>query len=560
MPGSIRSRRLVAACAAVGVVWAIVAFLVLSPDVPCTDCSIKYVQAQSLIRSGFRSMALAYPGASIDPDYNLFPIRPPFTLRLAPGPSGLQSIWSPVVVLSQAPFLMLGGLSGLVVLALACGLLVLWLSARLTTPDGHWSLPLVLGLGTCLWYYAVQPWEHTPALAAAVSAIWFAAGKRRWSALAAGMLLGVAGVLREESLLLLPAVWLMLWRRPRRVGALLSACAGVGVVLVAANLVDVLAYARPPAAHALHAVGVLRSALAKTGWVQEVPTTVPRMGIMERYDTVVHYWLVSSVSHATLLTFAAGLGVAGGLARWGRSWTALLAVALVTLAWSFWNVWPLLAGPRPVVGLLTQSPFLLFAFFPVPQLPSDLRRERWLLVAGCAVFVALALVTTDTSGGKSLGPRFLLTIVPLLAVTAWQAVAEYLRAGRQRLVWRLIGWTGVALIVVAVAMNACALRAYAGRAQDDLEAVEAVRRSPARVVVFDNAFTAQIFMPVYFTKVLLLADSGWRARALVESLGGAGVRQVLLVSRDAAPAVSLDPWHVVTLQQTGRMTLVRWAR
>jgi hypothetical protein len=79
------------AAAGVAVVLGAIAFLVLQAEVFYSiDGAVKFIQAEAFRTSGFRSMALPYPGQRIDPDGLFVPFEPPFVFR---GAGQYQSIF-----------------------------------------------------------------------------------------------------------------------------------------------------------------------------------------------------------------------------------------------------------------------------------------------------------------------------------------------------------------------------------------------------------------------------------------------------------------------------------
>jgi hypothetical protein len=486
-----RSLPAILACLFVLVVWVVIGFVIFSPQAPFNDCRVKYVQVQSLIQNGFRSMALAYPGSVFDKEREFFPFRPPFTLNTT---AGVQTIWSPAVIMVQTPFVLAGGFGGLVALSLLSGVIILWMTVRLGGRLDDWALPIGLGFGTCLWYYAVEPWEHVPAIAAVMVGLWLAATTRRRAVLFAALVFGIGVVLRDEALLLVPTLLLLVWYTHRRFGALLIACGGVGSVVLAAAMLDFFVFGRPPAAHLLHHVSLLRSVFNSTFPTRAV-SAAPVLSFADRYNTVVHYWLTSSLSRLTVLAYIGAVVVAAAIARWARSSIGVLVVALVMLLWSAHELWMLVPAPRSIPSLFPLSPFLVFAMFPVPDLPPETRRMRRLLLGGSVICVVLAILTTDATGGKSFGPRMVLGLLPLLTISSWAGITGYLRAGRADALWRVIGWVGVLLVVIGIWINSCALRLWARRIEGDRQALVAVARSPVRVVVADDPYTAQSLMP-----------------------------------------------------------------
>jgi hypothetical protein len=172
----------------------------------------------------------------------------------------------------------------------------------------------------------------------------------------------------------------------------------------------------------------------------------------------------------------------------------------------------------------------------------------------------LAFFGTDTIGGKSFGPRLLLPLVPILAVAAWQSIVEYVRASS----WldRAIGCLALALVAGTLAIHlGAAIPAYAGRSADDGATVKYLRGAAAPIVVADDFATAQLLLPLYFQKVLFLADSQPLADDLAATLLRQQFAHVVLVSRRAPDAqFDLPGYHRISSVMVGRMTVEEWHR
>ena len=117
-------------------------------------------------------------------------------------------------------------------------------------------------------------------------------------------------------------------------------------------------------------------------------------------------------------------------------------------------------------------------------------------------------------------------------------------------------------MLVAVSLvthGAGTIPAYIGRNRDDGSAMMAVKASPERIVVSDDLFTAQLLMPLYFRKVIVVADTPFLAHDLAARLAAARVGSVLLVARDRA-GVGLAPLNRVAAEQHGRFVIEHWTR
>jgi hypothetical protein len=103
-------------------------------------------------------------------------------------------------------------------------------------------------------------------------------------------------------------------------------------------------------------------------------------------------------------------------------------------------------------------------------------------------------------------------------------------------------------------------RAYYERNRVDAAAVLAARTASPGIVVADDVFTAQLLLPLYYRKIILLADSDTLGAMLGTQLNDAQVSDVLIVSRKAQPATSLPPLSLHRVSRVGRMVIQHWGR
>jgi len=546
--------------------YAVLGLGVLAPEsVYSGDIGVKYVQARALGDQRFRTLDIPYPGELLDPAREFTPLRPPFVMVTG---EATQAIFPPVSAVIQAGAVLLGGFRGLIALSIvaAAGVLL----ASWTLAPARYGVPVLvaIGLGGPLWFYAVSGWEHAPAVALGTAAFAWAlrspAGSRS-APIVAGALVGAGATLRDEVILLAPGLLLGIWLRERgwrRIGA---ATAGLLVPLLLAAAIEVWWFERPAAAHLRHAVHLLQTALHVTSEPNpDVPALRP-MTARERYDTVVTYWLFGRGTDPQVASFVTALLIALFI-RW--KWRSSLGILMWLLAFgatAVGDLWEVLTAPKWLAGLIRVSPCTVFAVLPFAASRGAGERhgeENWLAaVAGFTTltYLAIAYAGVDTSGGKSLGPRLLLPLLPLLTVSSIVIIGSYLRSTARA--DRAVGVAGVALVAVAVLIHVGGtIPAYRHRNADDASAVLAAAASPERIVVADDMYTAQLLFPLYDRKIILLADtveSGERlgARLVQHRLGGA-----LLISRNPEPSVGLPPLRVERTDMLGRMVVQVWRR
>ena len=538
--------------------YAVLGLVVLLPDaVYSGDIGVKFVQARALAAHHFTSLAIPYPGAFLDPERVFFPMRPPFVFTLA---GETQAIFSPAAAIIQAAAVSVAGIRGLTLVSILSAAVILYAAAVLASARDRAGVLVALGLGGPLWFFAISGWEHAPGVAFGTAAFACAARWRHQAApWVAGLLLGAGATQRDEVVLLLPGLLLGLWFQARSWRPLAAAATATIAALVVAGVVDLWWFHRPPAAHLRHAVHLLQSALRVTKELNADVPVLERFTPRERYETVICYWLLGYGNTGWIVSFVAGLAAALAV-RWRWKSSAGLLVWSIGVIWlAAIDLHEVYTAPKWLAGMLRVSPFFVFALLPAP--PGRGRPDRFHAVVLCtaAVFLAIAYAGVDTTGGKGLGPRLLFPLFPLLCVTAIATVREYAAAPDR--VDRSVGWAGITLVLMSIAIHVTGtIPAYVQRNRDDGAVVSAVAASPERVVVADDVFTAQLMFPLYYRRIIFLADSPGLGEQLGASLARQRVAQAILVSRSEQPAVKLFPYTLVRSEQKGRMVVEHWQR
>lgn len=536
--------------------YVVLGLVVLNPDaIYSGDIGVKFVQARALAAHGFESLDLPYPGLFLDPERLFFAMRPPFVLVTA---TETQAIFSPASSIVQAAAVTAAGVRGMIAVTILAGIATLWATARLSPPELRPYTLVAAGLAGPLWFFAVSGWEHAQAVACGAVAFALAArGTRVRSAAIAGMVLGLGVTQRDEVMLLAPGLLWLLWVQTRDWRALASAAGATAAVVLAGTAIDVWWFHRPPAAHLRHAVHIVRGAWLGTEPGADVPSLRP-FTLQQRYETVVQYWLLGYGNDRLIVLYAAGLAAALIVWRAARTSAGLLLWLGAIAVLAGLDVADLVTAPKWIPGMLRVSPYFAFAILPPPA------GRRWTavhtaLLLTVASYLALAFGGADTTGGKSLGARLLLPLVPLLAVVSVSAIRDYLQAPARLDRW--IGAAGVLLFGLALAIHvAGTIPAYVARNRDDGSAMMALKGSPERIVVSDDLFTAQLLMTLYFRKVILVADAPGLMHNLGERLDAARIGSVLLVAREHAPSFGLAPLRRAAVEQRGRFVIERWTR
>jgi hypothetical protein len=543
------------AAAGVAVVLGAIAFLVLQAEVFYSiDGAVKFIQAEAFRTSGFRSMALPYPGHRIDPDGLFVPFEPPFVFR---GVGQYQSIFPSAFAMLASLVVGLGP-GALRALAIVGGALAAAGTAWLTDRGPRWSLAPIVAFATPLWFYATGAGESTIALAASTWAFVVAMRGKRRADLIAGALLGLAAIFRDEALLLLPG---LLYARYLAAGramrwATLLASVAAPILLMAA--IDWVWLDRPPLAHLRHAVPLLNSMLPRAR------AALPKLETLtwhERVDTVTFYWWLGDGGWLLAIGVAAAL-IAAALLRRSRPGPTIVAVIVVAaVAVQIRDVGPLVAAPKFLTGLLRLAPFLLFACLPAApgSGASMTRRVALITTAACMLLTLLSLSTT---GGKGLGPRLTMSLWPLLAAAALEGLDSWRRWAGTAWVRRPIVWGGGLLIAGSLVMElGVALPALAVRSHEDQEALALIRQIPDRVVVLDDDVLMQLVGPDYFSREVLFVARPDLWGPLGNALAADGQTRLLVISRQPLrDSTKIGPFRFAESWTVSRYWVGRWVR
>ena len=566
-----RGRRAVILSAAVGLYYAILGLVVLTPDaVYSGDIGVQYVQARAVLDRGFRSLDIGYPGEFLDPERNFFPIRPPFVFTVD---GTTQSIFPPPSAVLQAIGVSALGLRGMILITVLAGWATVCCAARLAPNDVETAVVVALGLASPLWFYAVSGWHHVVGMAFGTAAFVLVLRRRPHrsaDALLAGLALGAGATFRDEVILLAPGLAAAIWLSAsdaqtsvKRATAILVMLAGAVLSLGMAAAADVWWFERPAGAHLRHAVHLLQKALQTSDAANpDIPVLEP-MTLGRRYETVIQYWLLGYGHNRMIVLYVVGLAGALLVRATFRSSIGILVWLAAICGIALQDFWELVTAPKWLAGLYRVAPYLAFAALPGPRvLPDGSPLLATLLprvaLIGTLAYVATAFAGVDTTGGKGLGPRLLMPLLPLVTVSAVTRIQAYLRGGSR--VDRLVGGVGLLLVALTLVMHVYGTtKAYYMRNHADAAVIRSVASHPERVVIADDVFTAQLLFPLYYRKIVLLADSQASVTALASRLLDARVSGVLIVSRELA-AKDLTGFRIQRNQQLGRMRISHWVR
>lgn len=471
-----------------------------------SDQGVKLIQVQSLVLNKYRSSALQYPGMSIDPLQAFSPLRGQYLAYQQQSYAMFSQLFA---ALSGVPYFLFG-YAGLYLLPLLSGVLILAacapLARRLIDSAALAIVALlVIGVTSPVLFYSLIFWEHTPATLLVLLGVWQAVvaaetGRTR-NALLAGLLVGLAAWLRNESVLAVVALGLALllagrslrWRLALWIGA------GATVTILPLLLFNQLTYGVFLGPHV-----VVAGQAAYTSGVD--------LGaqLAERRDWAAlllvpgdHPWWMAGLLLILVLGLSSRLLPTGRsrlISGWGIVATAgVMAFAMLTTALT----------SNPTSLLLTFPIALLWALPGMPGPDASGPQTARIVGVFSISFILLAWAAAIPDGGSQWGPRLLLPAIPLLGLLGLRQASNWYAVQRQQ-----IG-TIALVVVAAMLVNAAALVELRGlRVLRELNIANyglltTVAQSEQQVIITDIWYAPPYVAPIFYDQrmVFLIQNS-----------------------------------------------------
>jgi hypothetical protein len=428
-------------------------------------------------------------------------------------------------VYAGLPLWKFGGTAAILLLPVAGSLVAAYGARRLAlalgSADGWWAFWLV-GLGAPMLFYAGDFWEHSMAVGLAVLALALALEAGAVKALAAGVLIGVAGVLRTEVLVYAAAVGVALlfvadvrqaWlRRPLRIVLL---AAGFGAVFVTNTALERAAIG-----------GGLRYARAGTN------VAVAGKGLGQRLSdgVLTAVGLFSDNSNRALLlggVLALALFALAAVAV-GRRIPSLTGRATAVMASALYAV--RFASIGFVPGFLPTTPVSAAGI--VGSAPG---RQRAIAVAAVAALPVVWALEWQGQLVPQWGGRYVLVSGALLTVVGAVALESRART-----------WASVLLLALAVAVSAFGAVWHAQRTRGVARAIAQVESAPRDVVIVSRIAHLGREGGAWYGRHRWLNASGDTGTVEAAGIAGAaGARRMDVIDlRSARKPLTLQGWSV----------------
>lgn len=467
------------------------------------DSGVKLIAARN---------AIAHPARPFEIDLPTIGGRPvPYVERFfSVHGNHAHSLQSPVFPVVSAPFIAVFGLRGAYFLPLVSFLALVPLLARIArhvAPDVSAATVSLVGIfAGPLLFYALEYWEHVPAIAclAGATALLCTPHVTPRRLIGSGSLSAAAILLRPEALWYVIALvgWQLYARR--RVGYYVATVALIMGVFALFNLFE-------------------------SGTVMGPHLSANMAPLLDDWAGVrlqrgaLWFWPGSTlwVAAALVLTASWVAFIGGVNPRLAQS-LALCAVAIMALdaaggayaRESLWNCWP--------AGLLLLVPSTRVR---------DIAPMWWL-----SVFTVVAVWLSSThDGGAQWGPRFALIAAPAMMVIAAANASDAVGPGQAR---RFRQALVLMVLLAGLWSTRAAYRELRGAKQFYAQLVDAVERSTATgsVLVFSTWWFDQVVASLSSSRTFLYADSASTAATILRELQSGGIRDAVLVWSREQPA------------------------
>jgi len=484
----------------VAVVYVVLAFLVLPQQAFfSSDEGLKFIQLQNFVRKGWLDFTLDYPGRQLDPNLA-------YVYRLL-------------------------GYAGLYVLPLASGLLTLVITyriARLTGGDGTSSV-VILGLCTPLIFYSLLFWDHTLGTLLATLALLLVASSlrqpRRFSLLLGGVAIGLGIWVRSELYVMAIAMpFALLLLDARRLTRLVWLCLGILIALVPLWLFQYFVYGDFIGPHVGH-----------LAWLpEELPVPTGRVGIV--YHTLLEGNSSPVLSFLYIMAFVASTMLIRAPRLRTKRLLVIIAFASLVVA-TIPNILEA-SGGRPLGGLITTAPFLVFGF--ATLLDSSVRRHNAFLLAFTLAYMALVSLLTPVDPGLQWGPRFLLPILPplvILATNNFRALSTL--GGRSTRSPLTVCFASVVALSFLVQISG--LRTLQIIKTRDLELIQNTALKDSLHIISDEYGYAEYVAPLFYEKQFFYVRDQSAYQELTQTLLSNHIRTFAVVTYPVPSRKTVDP-------------------
>ncbi|MCA9252560.1 MAG: hypothetical protein R3E58_16975 [Phycisphaerae bacterium] len=521
------------------------------------DNGCKFVQMESIIRSDYTDYAIDWPGSAIDPEYKYSPLIPRFGHVIDGKLYGTFAPFFPLI--STIPY-RLWGMTGLYVIPLLGGLLTLaavWKLASILIGERREfriapALAIVLvGLGTPVWFYSVEFWEHTPGTGLACWAFVFFFLYMRDSRVVWAALTGLAcaaSIYFRDDLYVLTAVLAVgmalvdpkKWHRAVVFGVVAA------IALVPLWWFQWKVLGNPLGHHftPTEADGVAQNGFFQDRWLvlRHLFFDVGSSGLWSLLFTVPIFvlWLRRMVSAdsskfgASSIAILAYFGLVGG--------AAVLYFQAI--------------APSPPIWLLTSNslfaacPLLVLAFAKSGGVAGE--GDRWIRVSLCVLLVyalLYALLSPEIHAkGVHWGCRYLLTLYPLLAVfAAHHVVAWWCGADRRFALDRI---AVVLVFALSIGAQVYALRLMSTMKDFRVRLNAAVTQESEDTIIANSWWIPMELYNCFGSKTIYLDRESQDHAALCRRLYRSGVRKVTLLHSPPRPD-AIEKGHTVLHDQLG---------
>lgn len=443
-----------------GVIVGLIYLLLIVTVIPTqgfftADQGIKLLQVKALLSSDFRDPSITYPSVDIDPEQRFFPFRKSFASPFIYVHDGkTYGIYAePFAALATLFYVALGyeGLHLMSALAAMGSAVLVGLLARALDIKAYSVLPILVGIGTPLGFFAMTFYEFTLGVLCVVAAVtlyvyYITRGSGRVLLLLAGVCLSIAPAFRSETYVMVPVFAMAMALSQRNCPDRFKIMSKVGMGYVLGTIpLSLYYYLRSGYPFSPHVVYGGNPSLRSQGLLQQVynQLSVFRTNLIPMGQKK---WLV------VLLTVAAVGMFAYLRSRSEKRWqsASVWALAALFLGYALVIVVHLITGGWTGNAFTDVCPMLVVSLLNVyyrPQ-PANARGLAFLawIVTGYVFLVSLVAPVPDTT-------KLLLAAYLLLVVFVWRGLIGLKTASlatRQR---RILLGLSVVLIVQSVTIQ-----------------------------------------------------------------------------------------------------------
>ncbi|MDI6785968.1 MAG: hypothetical protein QMD92_04580 [bacterium] len=386
------------------------------------DNSIRFIHVQSILQNNFKDIYIKYPGEHLDPNFQFFPIRPPWKtldLHIFIKNQKAYSMHPIAFPFLSTYFYKLFGYNGLYlipILSSLVSLILIYLLANKIIPQYSLFSLLIMGLCSPLFFYSLLFWEYTLSIMISLLIFYLFCNNKapsKFLYLFIGILLGINSWIRIETIILsiiIPFTFYFIYpKNTLNTRNVIFLIVGFTLSILPLILYNHWLYGSAISAHNKYVIKNVSD-------VQSISSFYSML-----HDKLINFYrlwfngAVSRINNAILFILTFAIFLFSIVQKYKKILLFLLILFLLNSLYICYRNY--LHCITFITGLIPVVPYIIFILLVIKKLLQDNHTKyiKFILFSSLS-YILFTSIIADSDGGNQWGPRYLLSVLPILII------------------------------------------------------------------------------------------------------------------------------------------------